>query len=61
MFRFAHDRQVELIRFINFYNTVKSHKELNNTAPYEIRITYFNQALYKHKSVNNATNSYKLA
>ena len=48
MFRDAQHRQVELVRFINFYNTVKPHKGLNNATPYEILMTYFNQALFKH-------------
>ena len=41
----AQHRQVELVRFINFYNTVKPHKGLNNATPYEILMTYFNQPL----------------
>lgn len=36
-------RQIELNRFINFYNTVKPHKSLNNQTPYEILNYYFNQ------------------
>ena len=48
MFRDAHHRQVELVRFINFCNTVKPRKGLNNATPYEILMTYFNQALFKH-------------
>ena len=58
MVRDAHLRQVELVRFINFYNAVKPHKGLNNATPYEILMTYFDQALFKHQSVNNATNLY---
>lgn len=34
-------RQTELIRFINFYNTVKPHKSLNNKTPMETLIDYF--------------------
>jgi len=34
-------RQTELIRFINFYNTVKPHKSLNNKTPMETLIEYF--------------------
>ena len=45
MARDAHHRQVELVRFINFYNAVKPHKGLNNATPYEILMTNFNQAL----------------
>jgi transposase InsO family protein len=30
------DRKLQLGRFINFYNTVKPHKALNNSTPYEI-------------------------
>ncbi|MER0170790.1 MAG: IS481 family transposase, partial [Nitrosomonas sp.] len=33
--------------FINFYNTVKPHKSLNNATPYEILNAYFNQPLCK--------------
>lgn len=36
-------RQIELNRFINFYNTVKPHKSLNNLTPYEILQNYFYQ------------------
>ncbi|MPV86864.1 IS481 family transposase, partial [Cardiobacteriales bacterium ML27] len=32
---------LELNRFINFYNTVKPHKSLNNATPYEILSHYF--------------------
>ena len=38
-------RQRELVRFINFYNTVKPHKGLNNATPYEILWLYFTQPL----------------
>lgn len=41
------DRQLQLGRFINFYNTVKPHKALNNSTPYEILVQYFNQPLCK--------------
>ncbi|MBM3413240.1 MAG: transposase [Bacteroidetes bacterium] len=41
------DRQLQLNRFINFYNTVKPHKALNNSTPYEILYQYFNQPLCK--------------
>ena len=41
------DRQLQLGRFINFYNTVKPHKGLNNSTPYEILYQYFNQPLCK--------------
>ncbi|MER0203229.1 MAG: IS481 family transposase, partial [Nitrosomonas sp.] len=36
-------RHIQLLRFINFYNTVKPHKSLNNATPYEILTAYFNQ------------------
>ena len=36
-------RVLELVRFINFYNTVKPHKGLANSTPYEILTRYFNQ------------------
>ena len=45
---FSHHRQVELVRFFNFYNAVKPRKGLNNATPYEILMNYFNQALFKH-------------
>jgi Integrase core domain len=35
-FKGCQDRQLQLGRFINFYNTVKTHKSLNNATPYEI-------------------------
>jgi transposase InsO family protein len=41
------DRQLQLGRFVNFYNTVKPHKALNNSTPYEILYQYFNQPLCK--------------
>lgn len=34
-------RQTSLIRFINFYNTVKPHKGIDNKTPYEKLIEYF--------------------
>jgi len=34
-------RKTELIRFINWYNTVKPHKGLNNLTPLEQLINYF--------------------
>jgi transposase InsO family protein len=36
-------RRVELNRFINFYNTAKPHKGLQNRTPYEILDHYFSQ------------------
>ncbi|WP_365732733.1 integrase core domain-containing protein, partial [Nitrosomonas sp.] len=41
-FKDTSDRRIQLVRFINFYNTVKPHKSLNNATPYEILIAYFN-------------------
>jgi len=41
------DRHIQLVRFINFYNTVKPHKGLNNATPYEILTAYFSQPLCK--------------
>jgi len=32
-FKDGANRRIQLIRFINFYNTVKPHKILNNTTP----------------------------
>jgi transposase InsO family protein len=46
-FKDSVDRRLQLIRFINFYNTVKPHKSLNNATPYEILTAYFNQPLCK--------------
>ena len=46
-FKDCTDRQIQLSRFINFYNTVKPHKSLNNSTPYEILKNYFNQPLCK--------------
>ena len=46
-FKDCADRRIQLFRFINFYNTVKPHKSLNNDTPYEILIVYFNQPLCK--------------
>jgi transposase InsO family protein len=46
-FKDSADRRLQLIRFINFYNTVKPHKSLNNATPYEILTAYFNQPLCK--------------
>lgn len=34
-------RRVELIRFVNYYNTVKPHKGINNLTPFEKLINYF--------------------
>jgi hypothetical protein len=36
------DRKRSLGRFINFYNTVKPHKGINNQTPYELLQNYFN-------------------
>ncbi|WP_371113312.1 integrase core domain-containing protein [Nitrosomonas sp. Nm33] len=46
-FKDCTDRQTQLDRFINFYNTVKPHKSLSNSTPYEILQHYFNQPLCK--------------
>lgn len=46
-FKDSADRRLQLIRFINFYNTGKPHKSLNNATPYEILTAYFNQPLCK--------------
>ena len=34
-------RKQEFIRFVNFYNTVKPHKGINNLTPMEQLINYF--------------------
>lgn len=47
-FKDRDQRQTSLIRFVNFYNTVKPHRSLNNKTPMETLINYF------FKSVNNA-------
>lgn len=36
-----HERQISLVRFINFYNTVKPHAGINNMTPYEVLTDYF--------------------
>ncbi|WP_371264353.1 integrase core domain-containing protein [Nitrosomonas oligotropha] len=46
-FKDCADRHIQLLRFINFYNTVKPHKSLNNATPYEILTAYFNQPICK--------------
>jgi transposase InsO family protein len=35
------DRQIGLAQFVNFYNTVKPHKGINNQTPYELLTDYF--------------------
>jgi transposase InsO family protein len=35
------DRRMGLARFVNFYNTVKPHKGINNLTPYELLTDYF--------------------
>jgi transposase InsO family protein len=35
------DRHISLIRFVNFYNTVKPHRSLDNATPYEKLLAYF--------------------
>ena len=42
-FKDSEDRKIELNRFINYYNTVKPHKGLNNKTPYEVLKDYFGQ------------------
>lgn len=48
-FKSRDHRKKELIRFINFYNTVKPHKGIDNLTPHEKLIEYFYP-----QSVNNA-------
>jgi transposase InsO family protein len=43
-------RQTELIRFVNWYNTVKPHKGINDQTPMERLIDYF----YPNSNVYNA-------
>jgi transposase InsO family protein len=40
-FKSRQHRKTELIRFINWYNTVKPHKGINNETPMEKLINYF--------------------
>jgi len=40
-FKSRSHRKQELIRFVNYYNTVKSHKGINNLTPMEKLINYF--------------------
>ena len=48
-------RKQELIRFVNYYNTVKPHKGINNLTPLEKLIELF----LPQRTVNNAAISYK--
>jgi len=40
-FKNRNHRRKELIRFVNYYNTVKPHKGINNMTPMEKLISYF--------------------
>lgn len=40
-FKSSTHRKQELIRFVNYYNTVKPHKGINNMTPMEKLISYF--------------------
>jgi len=40
-FKNRNHRKKELIRFINYYNTVKPHKVIDNNTPMEQLINYF--------------------
>lgn len=40
-FKSSAHRKQELIRFVNYYNTVKPHKGINNMTPMEKLISYF--------------------
>lgn len=40
-FKSKQHRRTELIRFVNYYNTVKPHKGINNLTPIEKLINYF--------------------
>lgn len=35
------ERNRSMMRFVNFYNTVKPHKGIDNLTPYEKLIEYF--------------------
>lgn len=37
------DRHKQLARFLNFYNTVKPHKGINNQTPHEVLTNYFHK------------------
>ena len=41
IFKDRKNRQVSLLRFINYYNTVKPHKGIDNMTPYEKLLVYF--------------------
>jgi len=41
VFKHRAHRKIELIRFVNWYNTVKPHASLNNQTPLETLINYF--------------------
>jgi len=41
------ERRIQLLHFINFYNTVKPHNGLDNATSYETFTAYFNQPLCK--------------
>ncbi|MCC8997129.1 MAG: transposase [Nitrosomonas sp.] len=41
----ADNRRIRLLRFINFYSTVKPHKGLNNATPYEILTAFLINSL----------------
>ena len=40
-FQSRKNRQISLLRFINFYNTVKPHKGIDNMTPYEKLLEHF--------------------
>lgn len=41
IFKNRNHRKIELVRFVNFYNTVKPHQGINNLTPMEKLIEYF--------------------
>jgi hypothetical protein len=41
LFKDRNQRHISLLRFINFYNTVKPHKGINDMTPYEKLLEYF--------------------
>ena len=45
MFQDRKSREISLLRFVNFYNTVKPHKGIDDMTPYEKLLEYF----YKQK------------
>lgn len=56
-FKNREHRKLELIRFFNYYNTVKTHAEINDLTPMKKLINFF--ILRKYKSLNNTEKNNK--